>query len=295
MPAVNRQVREKIKQILPALAPIGRLLFRNKVLISSKAIISVIDEEHQDQCKRRTMLIEFSVLTLLTHLNYLSISVWHVQTYFQSNYLRLAWARLPTLLSVLLILHAARIRKPEVEFRQWLRWPPYDVWGRRLTAFLLVAIILVAVGTVIDRQIFQGLGWRGKLFAPDEAQVQWFRYLLQMPTIYAGEYLFAVFIAPLVEDVLFVGILFPSLRLRFNGLFAGCVAGFFFICGHDLQGSWHTQTAGEFVSFIALGFLGTLVRCWLLERFQSLYPCILLHIFVNFWNVFPDIVQAWLG
>ena len=109
------------------------------------------------------------------------------------------------------------------------------------------------------------------------------------------QYLFSVCIAPIVEDILYVGILFPSLRLRFNGLFGGCVAGFFFICGHDLQGSWHTQTAGEFVSFIALGFLGTLVRCWLLERFHSLYPCILLHIFVNFWNVFPDIVQAWLG
>ena len=33
-------------------------------------------------------------------------------------------------------------------------------------------------------------------------------------------------------------------------------------------------------------------RCWLLNRFRSIYPCILPHIFINFWNVFPDVLQA---
>jgi len=40
------------------------------------------------------------------------------------------------------------------------------------------------------------------MFAPDEAQTQWFRYLLQMPTIFAGEYLFDVCLVPVVEDIL---------------------------------------------------------------------------------------------
>ena len=269
----------------------GRKATRNTVW---RTLLCSFDDEHQQHYPGRTMLVAFSILTLLNQLNFLSISAWHVQTYFHSNLVRFVLRGIPAFLSILLIFCAVRIMKPKVELGQWLRWPPQHVWGRRLTAFVLLAIILVAVGSVVDRHIFQRFGWRGKMFAPDEAQTQWFRYLLQMPTIFGGEYLFDVCLVPVVEDILFVGILFPSLRSRFNGLFAACLTSFLFICGHDLRGLWHTLTAGGFASWFAIGFLGTVVKCWVLNRFRSLYPCILLHIFFNFWNVFPDVLQALL-
>jgi len=127
----------------------GRKATRNTVW---RTLLCSFDDEHQQHYPGRTMLVAFSILTLLNQLNFLSISAWHVQTYFHSNLVRFVLRGIPAFLSILLIFYAVRIMKPKVELGQWLRWPPQNVWGRRLTAFVLLAIILVAVGTVIDRR-----------------------------------------------------------------------------------------------------------------------------------------------
>ena len=111
----------------------GRKATRNTVW---RTLLCSFDDEHQQHYPGRTMLVAFSILTLLDQLNFLSISAWHVQTYFHSNLVRFVLRGIPAFLSILLIFCAVRIMKPKVELGQWLRWPPQHVWGRRLTDLL---------------------------------------------------------------------------------------------------------------------------------------------------------------
>lgn len=93
----------------------------------------------------------------------------------------------------------------------------------------------------------------------------------------------AVVLAPLLEETLFRGVLFPALRqrLRFTGAALLVTLAFAALHAFQNQGYWPAL-----VAIFITGWVLALVR----ERTGSLWPCILVHAGFNFTAVLPFVL-----
>jgi membrane protease YdiL (CAAX protease family) len=113
-------------------------------------------------------------------------------------------------------------------------------------------------------------------------------FLLLGPWAIALLFLFAVLMAPLLEEVLFRGLLLPALRRRYAFPFSALVVTLLFTAMHLGQsGSYWPPLVG----IAACGWF----LAWWRERSGSLWPSIAFHLSFNLTALLPIIVLSLLG
>ena len=107
--------------------------------------------------------------------------------------------------------------------------------------------------------------------------------------------LFAVFIAPIMEEILFRGYLFGMLfkKERWGFIPASFIAAVLFGIGHLYQAHNFSSAIGTFL----ITFAGSAWSCWIYVEFENnLWILIWLHILMNMsWTVFQTNVPGAVG
>ena len=145
----------------------------------------------------------------------------------------------------------------------------WGMWPVRPGLLGLWALALIAVGTLIDLLLGLAGSWTGGA----GHWTEWFDADLAWgtPLEAASSLASSVVVAPVVEEVVFRGLLFATLRRRLPALAAATVSGAVFALAHGygLMG---------FLSVFASGVLWA----WAYERSGSLLPAIVAHAANNF-------------
>lgn len=92
--------------------------------------------------------------------------------------------------------------------------------------------------------------------------------------------LMTVVFAPILEELIFRGGIFRTLRRKHNFLFAACVSAILFGFIH-ISHSFLTKDYLDLIYLFLYSGLG-FVLAWCYEKNQSIYGCIILHIIYNF-------------
>ena len=157
-----------------------------------------------------------------------------------------------------------------LSFAEEIRWSgDYTIRNRTLVVMGMALAFAVMIGST--------------LFPPDNPPIE---QLINTPAAVAMFAVYAVFFAPILEEVMFRGFLFGVLEQMFGGSIAVRTTAVVFALLHvpQLWGSW----AGMLVIFF-VGFLLSEVR----HRTDSLIPSVIVHTSYNGMIFFAFLIGSW--
>lgn len=176
-----------------------------------------------------------------------------------------AWVTNPVLagtvagIVVMIVFGAMRTLRPE-----WLSFGPKTPPAADMPLFwpwvAITAVLMFLAGQTAAEWVYAHLGSAG--FDQHTQTQQSSGFMLSL--------LVSLLVAPIVEETLFRGVLYPMLRKRAGALVAAVISSLLFALMH---GNWV-----QAVAVIPLGLLLALVA----ERTHRVWPCAVLHMIYNF-------------